>query len=95
MSRSAARVATALLLLPAGPAAAETFYNQDGVLMSATATAIHPGAATCRIREERHTAEQYEELKPNEGQPLDVWRVELVVANYSGKALDYLNATST
>lgn len=39
MSRSAARVATALLLLPAGPAAAETFYNQDGVLMSATATA--------------------------------------------------------
>lgn len=92
MSRSVARVVTALLLLSAGPAAAETLYNQDGVLMSATAVAIHRGAATCRIRQERHTAEQYEKLKPNEGQPLNVWRVELVVANYSGRALDYLNA---
>ena len=60
--------------------------------MSATARVIDPGAATCRIREERHTAEQYEKLKPNEGQPLDVWRVELVVANYSGRPLDYVNA---
>ncbi len=92
MSRPVAHIVTALLLLPGGPAAAETFYNKDGVLMSATAVAIHPGAAICRIREERHTAEQYEKLKPNEGQPLDVWRVELVVANYSGRALDYLNA---
>ena len=31
-------------------------------------------------------------MKPNHGQPLDVWRVELVVANYSGKVLDYLGA---
>lgn len=81
-----------LLLSSAGPLAAETFYNQDGVQLSATARVIDPGAATCRIREERHTAEQYEKLKPNHGQPLDVWRVELVVANYSGKVLDYLTA---
>ena len=72
--------------------AAETLYNRDGVRFSATVQEIDPGGATCRIREERHSAEEYERLKPNDGQPLDVWRVELVVANYSGKALDYLSA---
>ncbi len=92
MSRSVARIVTALLLLSAGPAVAETLYNKDGVQLSATARVIDPGAATCRIREERHTAEQYEKLQPNHGQPLNVWRVELVAANYSGKALDYLSA---
>ncbi len=81
-----------LSALGIGPAGAETFYNQDGVQLSATVRVIDSGAATCRIREERHTAEQYEKLKPNNGQPLNVWRVELVVANYSGKVLDYLSA---
>lgn len=81
-----------LLALGIGPSAAETFYNRDGVQLSATARVIDPGAATCRIRDDRHTAEEYERLKSNDGQPLDVWRVELVVANYSGKVLDYLNA---
>ena len=82
----------AMLAVSIGTASAETFYNQDGVQLSATARPIDPGAATCRIREERHSAEEYERLKPNDGQPLDVWRVELVVANYSGKVLDYLSA---
>ena len=81
-----------LLALGTGSAGGQTFYNQDGVQLSATARVIDPGAATCRIREERHTTEQYEKLKPNHGQPLDVWRVELVVGNYSGKVLDYLSA---
>ena len=81
-----------VLLLTIAPAGAETLYNQDGVQLSATARVIDPGAAECRIREERHTSEQYEKLKPNHGQPLDVWRVELVLANYSGKVLDYLSA---
>ena len=81
-----------LLALGSGSVAAETLYNQDGVQLSATVRSIDPGAATCRVREERHTTEQYEELKPNEGQPLNVWRVDLEVANYTGKALDYLNA---
>ena len=93
MSRSFARIVTAaVLLLGSGSAGAETVYNQDGVRLSATTQEIDPGAATCRIREERHTAEQYEKLKPNDDQPLDVWRIEVLVANYSGKALDYLNA---
>ena len=84
--------AVLLLVFPAGRLAAETFYNKDGVQLSATARVIDPEAATCRIREERHTTEQYEKLKPNHGKPLRVWRVELVVANYSGKVLDYLSA---
>lgn len=92
MSRSVARVVTTLLLPLAVPAVAETLYNQDGVRLSATVQEIDPAAAICRIQEARHSAEKYAKLKPNEGQPLDVWRVELVVANYSGRALDYLNA---
>ena len=80
-----------LLAVGSGSVGAETLYNQDGVQLSATVRSIDPGAATCRIREERHTAEQFEKLKANEGQPLNVWRVDLEVANYSGKALDYLN----
>lgn len=81
-----------LLSLAIGPAGAETLYNKDGVQLSATARPIEPGAATCRIREERHSTAEYERLKPNDGQPLNVWRVEFVVANYSGRVLDYLNA---
>ena len=73
----------AVLLLATGAAGAETLYNQDGVQLSATARVIDPGGATCRVREERHSAEEYEKLKPNHSQPLNVWRVELVVANYS------------
>ncbi len=73
-------------------AGAETLYNQDGVRLSATVQEIEPGAAVCRVREARHSAEEYARLKPNDGQALDVWRAELVVANYSGKVLDYLNA---
>ena len=82
----------AVLLLAISPAGAETLYNQDGVRLSATVQEIDPGGATCRVREERHSAEEYARLQPNHGQPLNVWRVELVVANYSGKALDYLSA---
>ena len=51
---------------------------------------IDRGAATCRIQEERHSAEQYETLKPNGDQPLNVWRVDVEVANYSGRLLDHL-----
>ena len=85
-------LALALAFVLPALAGAETLYNQDGVQLSATARSIDPGAAICRIREERHTTEQYERLKANDGQPLNVWRVELVVANYSGKVLDYLSA---
>ena len=86
-------VALALAFVLPALAGAETLYNQDGVRLSATVQKIEPGAAICRVREVRHSAaEEYARLKPNDGQALDVWRVELVVANYSGKVLDYLNA---
>ena len=85
-------VAFALAFVLPALAGAETLYNQDGVRLSATVQKIEPGAAVCRVREARHSAEEYARLKPNDGQALDVWRVELVVANYSGKVLDYLNA---
>ena len=83
---------SAVLLLATGTTEAETLYNQDGVRLSATVQEIDPGGATCRVREERHSAEEYARLQPNHRQPLNVWRVELVVANYSGKVLDHLSA---
>ena len=89
MRAFATLVALASVVVPAG---AQNLYNKDGVQMSATARLVEPEAAACRIREARHTPEQYEKLKPNDGQPLDVWRVEIVVANYSGKVLDRLSA---
>lgn len=86
------RVFLPLATLLALPAAAETLYDRDGVQLTASTRLINADAATCRIREDRHTTEQYEKLRHNDGQPMGVWRVELVVANYSGKVLDYLNA---
>ena len=81
-----------LVLVSTGPAGAETFYDQDGVQLSATARTVEVGAAVCRIREERHSAEEYARLLPNHGQLLHLWRLEMIVANSSGKVLDYLNA---
>ena len=51
---------------------------------------IDRSAVTCRIREESQSDEEYEKLNPNEGQPLNVWRVDMEVANYSGRLLDHL-----
>lgn len=79
-----------ILMLPATPAVAETLHDEDGVRLSVTIQAIDRAAAVCRIREERHTAEDYATLKPNDGQPLDVWRVDVEVANYSGRLMDHL-----
>ena len=66
------RVFLPLAMLLALPAAAETLYDGDGVQLSASLRIINADAATCRIREDRHSAEEYEKLRHNEGQPMSV-----------------------
>ena len=76
--------------LAVSPVVAETVYDQDGVQLSATMQRVQSGAAVCRVLAENETLSTYEELKPNDGQPLDIWRVEVVVANNSGRVMDDL-----
>ena len=100
MSRSVARVVTALLLLPAGFGAAETLYNKDGSSEANSRRRVvidrHRGAVVLPYPpEERHTAEQLREAATQRWPAPNVWRVEMVRGCYSGKTLDYLNAIST
>ena len=76
--------------LAVSPTVAETVYDQDGVQLSATMQRVQSGAAVCRVLAENETLSTYEELRPNDGQPLDIWRVEVVVANNSGRVMDDL-----
>ena len=86
-------VAAALvLLLIATPGQARRLMEIDGIELRGTAQVVMLGAATCHIREQNHSAEEYERLKVNEGKPLNLWRLEYYVYNGSGKALDHLIA---
>ena len=58
-----------VVLLGIGPAGAETLYNQDGVRLSATVEAIDPGAAVCRVREQRHSEAEYARLHNHQYHP--------------------------
>ncbi len=83
-----------LLLLSTGPAGAETtVYDQDGVQVWTSLRLVTRNAATCRVLEDSHSEAEYAEMKANEGQPLHVWRLDLVASNYSGKVIDYLRAS--
>ncbi len=75
------------------PAVAEDLYDKDGVQLWTSARTVTRDAATCHILEDRHSDEEYERLKANEGQPLHVWRMDLKAANYSGKTIEYLRAS--
>ena len=75
------------------PAAAEDLYNKDGVQLWTSARLVTRDAATCHVLEDRHSDEEYERLKANQGQPLHVWRLDLSAANYSGKVIEYLRAS--
>ncbi len=75
------------------PAAAEDLYNKDGVQLWTSARMVTRDAATCHILEDRHSEEEFERLKANEGQPLHLWRMDLSATNYSGKVVEYLRAS--
>ena len=84
-------VALALLLI-ATPGQTRRLMELDGIELRGTARVLTYGAATCHVLEEKYSAEEYERLKENEGQPLDLWQLDFSVYNGSGKALDHLIA---
>ena len=94
MSSAAMRNATLAVLLAAAPAPAETFHNKDGVVFEGTIRLVVSNAAVCNVLEEKYTAQEYEQLKANQGQPLDLWQVDFAVRNESGREIEYLRASS-
>ena len=67
-------------------------YDKDGIRLEGTVLVSTRNAATCNVLEEKHTPEEYERLKANQGQPLHVWRLDLSIHNNSGKAVEFLRA---
>ena len=80
-------------LLAAVLASAETFHSRDGVVFEGTLRKVVPQAAICNVLEQNHPPAEYERLKPNHGQPLDLWQVDFVVRNESGRRIDHLRAS--
>ena len=72
--------------------AQELLTTADGVSLYGTARLVGRNAATCNVLEERETAESYERMRINHGQPLDIWELEYFVHNGTGRALDHLTA---
>ena len=83
--------ATALLAMI--PALAETFHSQDSVVFEGTLRKVIAEAAVCNVLEQNHPPAEYERLKPNQGRPLDLWQVDFVVRNESGRRIDHLRAS--
>ncbi len=66
--------------------------EKDGVALTGTVQLVQRGAATCRVLEANHPGEQYERIKENEGQPLNLWELDFAVHNGSGRPLNHLIA---
>ena len=85
-------VAGCALALAAAGAQAQTFYNQDGITLAGTARIVTRGAGVCQVLEERHAPAVYERMRANDGQPLNVWRLDFAARNGSGRRLQHLTA---
>ena len=94
MSLAAMRNCTLAVLLAAATAQAETFHSQDGVVFEGTIRQVVSNAAVCNVLEEKYSEQEYEKLKANQGQPLDLWQVDFAVRNESGREIEYLRASS-
>lgn len=70
----------------------ETLYQRDGITLEGTVGIADRGAGVCQVSADQHTAEVYERMKANHGQPLHVWRVDFAVRNGSGRRLERLAA---
>lgn len=95
MLRSGIRVAsaTAIMALATGAgASAQRLLEKDGIELRGTARVVTFAAGKCNVLEASHTEAEYERIKANHGQPLDVWQLDFSVHNGSGKWLDHLIA---
>ena len=62
-------------------------------MFEGTIRLVVSNAAVCNVLEEKYTAQEYEQLKANQGQPLDLWQVDFAVRNESGREIEYLRAS--
>ena len=89
--RWALAMAVMVLAMPA-PAFGQRLLETDGIELRGTARVVTYAASLCNVLEASHTEEEYERIKANHGQPLDVWQLDFSVYNGSGKWLDHLIA---
>ena len=71
---------------------AATLYERDGITLEGTVRLVNRGAGICQVLEDRHSPDVYERMKPNQGQPLHVWRLDFAARNGSGRWLEHLTA---
>ena len=71
---------------------AELLLETDGIELHGTARVVTYEASLCNVLEASHTEAEYERIKANHGQPLDVWQLDFSVYNGSGRWLDHLIA---
>ena len=95
-TRAGIPVVLALALAVWGPWAhtvsAETLFEQEGIELSGSVRMVARGVGRCQVQAGSHSEEGYERMKANQGQPLDVWRLDYSVYNGSGKPLSSLSA---
>ena len=80
------------VLVMAVDAPAQRLLETDGIELRGTVRIVTYAASLCNVLEASHTEEEYERIKANHGQPLDVWQLDFSVYNGSGKWLDHLIA---
>ena len=71
---------------------ADGFLKPTASSFTAPSRVVTYAASLCNVEEASHTEEEYERIKANHGQPLDVWQLDFSVYNGSGKWLDHLIA---
>ena len=81
-----------MVLGMAGELSAQRLLETDGIELRGTVRIVTYAASLCNVLEASHTEEEYERIKANHGQPLDVWQLDFSVYNGSGKWLDHLIA---
>lgn len=92
-SNVAGWMTVALLTFAApGAHAQEILLEEEGIELRGTATVVERGAGTCRVSEERETVASYERRQANDGQAIDLWRLDFSLYNGSGKAISHLVA---
>lgn len=91
-SKSAVLLAVALVAPAAPGVRAQVLLERDGIELRGRATVVEGGAGTCFVSEERESAASYERKKGNDGERVDLWRMDFSVYNGSGEPLDHLVA---
>ena len=81
--------ALVLLLLLVADARGQQLLEIDGIELHGKAQLVTSGGGTCNVLE---SDTSYEAKKENHGAPMDIWRLDFLVRNGSGRWLDHLIA---